>query len=156
VSEGSIPEPHILTPDQVNSSFYSDLITITGAEMKSTTVEGLKGAFVYCNGVEVRIFNTFGLDKNQLTMPKNYAGKPYDITGILTNTIATNGSVIMELALVTSPVETVQNSIVTYETSASTLPVSIYTLDGRQVPALSKPGIYIIRQGNEKKKVLVK
>jgi len=60
------------------------------------------------------------------------------------------------LSLVTSPVESSMNSIVTFETSASALPVSIYTLDGRQVSAFSKPGLYIVKQGNKKKKVLVK
>ena len=156
VSEGSIVEPHVLNPNQVNSSSYSDLITIIGAEMKRATVEGMKGVYVTCNGGDVRVFNTFGLDSNQMTMPKDYEGKQYDITGILTSTTATNGKVIMELALVTSPVETSLNSIVTFETSASALPVSIYTLDGRQVSAFSKSGLYIVKQGNKKKKVLVK
>ena len=156
VSQGTGVEPRVLKVNQVNRNFYSDLITITGAEMKSSTVEGVKGVFASSDNVNVRIFNTFGLDKNELTMPKNYAGKEYDLTGILMNTVANSGSLIFELALVTSPVETVLNSIATFEAPATSQPVSIYTLDGRKVSAFSKPGIYIIRQGNEKKKVLVK
>lgn len=156
VTQGSVVEPRVLKVNQVNSNFYSNLITITGAEMKSATIDGVKGVFVSADNVNVRIFNTFGLDKDELTMPKNYAGKEYDLTGILMNTVASNGTLVLELALTTSPVESALNSIATFEAPAASQPVSIYTLDGRKVSDFSKPGIYIIRQGNEKKKVLVK
>jgi len=57
---------------------------------------------------------------------------------------------------VTSPVESSLNSIATYDVSDASQPVTIYTLDGRKVSAYSKPGIFIVKQGNKKKKVLVK
>ena len=41
-------------------------------------------------------------------------------------------------------------SPLSYQQSA---PAAIFTPDGRQVPAMSRPGLYIIRQGNTIRKV---
>ena len=154
VTEGDAAEPHVLAVDQVNKSYYSDLVTIAGAEMKSTTVEGLKGVFLMGDSVSIRVYNTFGLTKNQLTMPKSYAGKKFDVTGILLNTVS-NGKILYELALVKSPEESqIINGIL--QTENDTQQRSIFTLDGRRVQNMTKPGFYIIRQGQEKRKVFVK
>ena len=154
VTEGDAVEPHVLAVDQVNKSYYSDLVTIAGAEMKSTTVEGLKGVFLMGDSVSIRVYNTFGLTKNQLTMPKSYAGKKFDVTGILLNTVS-NGKILYELALVKSPEESqIINGIL--QTENDTQQRSIFTLDGRRVQNMTKPGFYIIRQGQEKRKVFIK
>lgn len=154
ITEGDVVEPRTIIVDEVNSSLYSDLVMITGAEMVSSTVNGLKGVFVSGDSVSVRIFNTFGLSKNELTMPKSYAGKKFDLTGILLNTVS-NGNVIYELALVKSPTESQTINGIT-QTLNESLQKVVYTLDGRRVQNMTKPGFYIIHQGQEKRKVFIK
>ena len=155
VSEGETVAPRVVTLDQVNSSLYSDLITISGEMMKSATVDGVKGVFVYNDNVSVRVYNTFGLTSKDLSMPKSYGGKKFDLTGILLNTKGNNGSLIYELGLLKSPTETQENTSIMQVNSGSQ-GLSIYTLDGRRVENMSQPGIYIIRQGQEKRKVFIK
>ena len=155
VSEGEAVAPHVLTLDQVNNSFYSDLITITGAAMKSATVEGVKGVYVMNDNISVRVYNSFGLSSKDLSMPKSYAGKKFDLTGILVNTKSNSGVLIYELGLLTSPTETQENTSI-MQVNGSSQAVTIYTLDGCRVENMSQPGIYIIRQGQEKRKVFIK
>ena len=88
-------------------------------------------------------------------MPKSYGGKKFDLTGILLNTKGNNGSLIYELGLLKSPTETQENTSIMQVNSGSQ-GLSIYTLDGRRVENMSQPGIYIIRQGQEKRKVFIK
>ena len=107
VSEGETVAPRVVTLDQVNSSLYSDLITISGEMMKSATVDGVKGVFVYNDNVSVRVYKT---QENTSIMQVNSGSQG----------------------------------------------LSIYTLDGRRVENMSQPGIYIIRQGQEKRKVFIK
>ena len=152
--EGEPVEPRVLTLGQVNDSFYSDLITITEATLASTSVEGVKGVFASNDSVNVRVYNSFGLGSKDLKMPKSYAGKKFDLTGILVNTVATNGTVLYEIGLLTSPTESVVNSI--QQMNTASLAADIYTLDGRRVENMSKPGIYIVRQGQNIRKVFVK
>lgn len=152
--EGEPVEPHVLTLGQVNDSFYSDLITITEATLASTTVEGVKGVFASNDSVNVRVYNSFGLGSKDLKMPKSYAGKKFDLTGILVNTVATNGTVLYEIGLLKSPAESVVNSIQQMNTASKT--ADIYTLDGRRVENMLQPGIYIVRQGQNIRKVFVK
>ena len=76
------------------------------------------------------------------------------MTGILLNTVS-NGKILYELALVKSPEESqIINGIL--QTENDTQQRSIFTLDGRRVQNMTKPGFYIIRQGQEKRKVFVK
>ena len=155
VTEGEAVAPHIVTLDQVNSSLYSDLITITGVTMKSTTIEGVKGVFASNDDVNVRVYNTFGLSSKELSMPKSYAGKKFDLTGILVNTVGNNGTLVYELGLLKSPTETQENTSI-MQVNTGSQAVTIFTLDGRRVENMSQPGIYIIRQGQEKRKVFIK
>ena len=152
--EGEPVEPRVLTLGQVNDSFYSDLITITEATLASTTVEGVKGVFASNDSVNVRVYNSFGLSSKDLKMPKSYAGKKFDLTGILVNTVSTNGTVLYEIGLLKSPAESVVNSIQQVNTASKT--ADIYTIDGRRVENMLQPGIYIVRQGQNIRKVFVK
>ena len=152
--EGEPVEPHVLTLGQVNDSFYSDLITITEATLASTTVEGVKGVFASNDSVNVRVYNSFGLGSKDLKMPKSYAGKKFDLTGILVNTVSTNGTVLYEIGLLKSPAESVVNSI--QQMNSASLAADIYTIDGRRVENMLQPGIYIVRQGQNIRKVFVK
>ena len=156
IAEGSTPQPVVLTLDQVNATYYSNLITITGVKLKSTTINGVKGVYASQDDINVRVFNTFGLDKSEMTMPKNYTTMNLDVTGILLNTMGTDGTPILELGLTTSPVKTEEVDGINLQTTGKNLPSQIFTPDGRKVQQLSKPGLYIIRQGNDTKKVIVK
>jgi hypothetical protein len=91
-----------------------------------------------------------------MTMPKNYTTMNLDVTGILLNTMGTDGTPILELGLTTSPVKTEEVDGINLQTTGKNLPSQIFTPDGRKVQQLSKPGLYIIRQGNDTKKVIVK
>jgi len=155
VTEGAAPEPIVLTLDQVNATYYSNLITITGVKLSSTTINGVKGVYASQGDINVRVYNSFGLDKSEVTMPKNYTTMQLDVTGILLNTLGTDNTPILELGLTTSPVKTEVNGV-NLQTTGKNQPSFIFTPDGRKVQQMSKPGLYIIRQGNETKKVIVK
>ena len=77
-----------------------------------------------------------------------------ELTGILLNTVS-NGNVIYELALVKSPTESQTINGIT-QTHNESLQKVVYTLDGRRVQNMTKPGFYIIHQGQEKRKVFIK
>ena len=154
VTEGTAAEPVIVTDvSSVDQTQYANLITLQGIEMQRTTYEGLSGLFAVMGGNYIRLFNTFGI--NGITVPSNYAGKTYDVTGILTTRQSTNGAIVKELALLQSPKESVYNGIVNITHNADAT-ATYYTLDGRRVESVGTSGIYIERKGNTARKIFIK
>ena len=150
---GNKVEPRELLVEEVTPADYGDLITL------KTTPLTYDGA-IWVDGGDnhIRLYNTFKL--KGITVPTDYEGKYYDVTGIyLTNTL--KGELIDELALleklkeVKAPVEDNITSLpIQGEKERAFTPVSIYTPDGRflltttlaALPQLSlKRGLYVAK-----------
>ena len=155
-------EPRTVELSELTADDYSDLITFSGVELhRLTTAEaynGLTGYFLIEGDTYVRLYNTFKLPANSITMPSKYEGKRFDVTGILTTTLS-KGVVVKELGLLRSIVETVEKQPEDPEVSAISTVVTeqqrqFFTLDGMPVKQLTSPGLYIVRQGGITKKIL--
>lgn len=146
--EENVPQPVVLNVGDVTDDYYANLITIVGGQVK-TNMRGV--SFITDGTNSLRVFNTFGL--NDVTIPQGGTSQKYDFTGILT-VCNHQGVLYKEFALLNTPVESVVNSINFSENNDTQ--TSIYTLDGRRVQNMTKPGFYIIHQGHEKRKVFIK
>ena len=146
--EENVPQPVVLNVGDVTDDYYANLITIVGGQVK-TNMRGV--SFITDGTNSLRVFNTFGL--NDVTIPQGGTSQKYDFTGILT-VCNHQGVLYKEFALLNTPVESVVNSINFSENNDTQ--TSIYTLDGRRVQNMTKPGFYIIHQGQEKRKVFIK
>ena len=151
---GEPAQARVVSLSDVSETDYSDLIVLSGVQMKKTSYLGLSGVYVVDGEKYVRIFNTFGLTKQQLTMPSNYT-KLYDITGILTPRVQ-GSDVIMELGVVKSPVEHNPSGIQGLSVGTSDGKPVYYTLSGRRVENVNVPGIYIMQQGGTTRKLVVR
>ncbi|MCR5270596.1 MAG: M6 family metalloprotease domain-containing protein [Prevotella sp.] len=149
----STPEPRIVNISSLGEQNLCDYILIPGVQMQETTYEGLPGLYV-SNGVTyVRLYNT--LQVKGISLPSNYAGKAYDLTGILLSR-ASGDKQVLELALLKSPAKADPNKIEEFVNESQSVPIATFTLDGRNVMTMSKPGLYIVRQGSTVRKILVK
>ena len=148
-TEGETPQPVVMNVGDVTNDYLANLITIVGGMVK-TNMRGI--SFITDGTTSLRVYNTFGL--NDVTIPKGGTNQEYDFTGILT-VIDRQGVLYKEFALLDTPVESVANKIASYGME-DTATISIFTLDGRRVQNMTKPGFYIIRQGQDKRKVFVK
>ena len=147
------PEPRIVSLSSVGEQDLCDYILIPSVQMQTTNYEGVSGLYVTDGETYVRLYNT--LQVKNITLPTNYAGKSYDLTGILL-TRASGDKQVLELALLKSPTKADPNKIDDLFGEAQTMPTATFTLDGRNVKTMSKPGLYIVRQGSTVRKVLVK
>lgn len=148
VSSNNVILPVVLDLGEVTDAYLANYITLSGYQIK-TNMRGV--SFATDGTVSFRIYNSFGLAN--VTIPAGGTGTKYDFTGILT--VRDNqGTMYKELGLLSTPVETGTNSI--FSTSLVDQRVDIYTIDGRRVENMSKSGIYIVRQGQEIRKVFVK
>lgn len=153
ITAGTDPEPLAIELAQANSSMLANLITINAAQMVSSP-SGHAGIYVVTpDGTEIRLYNSFAL---KLTMPKNYEGKYYQLTGVLI-TANVIGETILNLALTKAPVE-VEGPTAISSLQALPHPADIYTLSGilirRQTVSLQglPSGVYIV----EGRKVVIK
>jgi M6 family metalloprotease-like protein len=145
-------EPRIVSLSALTDRDLCDYILIPSVQMQITSYEGLSGMFVVSGDTYVRLYNPFGV-KN-VKVPTNYAGKLYDVTGILV-TQQSGDQLVKELALLKSP-EQADPAKIDCDVVDTVGTTTIFTLDGRKVENLSKPGLYVVRQGSEVRKVLVK
>ena len=145
-------EPRIVSLSALTDRDLCDYILIPSVQMQVTSYEGLSGMFVVSGDTYVRLYNPFGV-KN-IKVPTNYAGKLYDVTGILV-TQQSDDQLVKELALLKSP-EQADPAKIDCDVVDTVGTTTIFTLDGRKVENLSKPGLYVVRQGSEVRKVLVK
>lgn len=152
IASGTEVVPHTLLLDELTNAYYADLITLQSIEMKKTSVAGLNGLYAVSGDTYVRLFNTFGV--KGITVPTQYEGVRFDVTGILTTRVS-NGTIVKELALMKSPKTTTTTVIEQLRSTVDAAPV-YYTLTGRRVNNITAPGLYIVQQGGKLRKVLVK
>ena len=87
-----------VTIDDIADTDYADLITVRGGKFESIN----NSIYLVGQNKQVRVYNRLGA--SGFSMPKDYKGKYYDVTGILL-TYKENGELIDELAIMRAPVE---------------------------------------------------
>lgn len=144
VVSGQDVTPRLVNPEELSESDMADYITVSAVQLGKNT--GLPGIYMIAGEKRVRLYNTFKL-KN-ITVPSDYEGKFYDVTGILI-TSELGGQTVWYLALTTQPVELQELSAIT-DVLTLPHPTDIYTVAGRKVrsqatTAAGLPkGIYIM------------
>jgi hypothetical protein len=151
VTNGEQPQPRQVELADIDNSLLADLITVKAAKFVEAP-QGLTGIFVMTpQGDYIRIYNTFSL--KTLSIPKDYLGKYFDVTGILV-TEEQNGQAVLEIAMTQSPVEVEEPSAIAVLNTDGDTTVSVFTADGRFVTTTTisqysrlalRPGIYILR-----------
>jgi len=150
---GPAVSPRQLTLDDLAQGHLADLVTLHQVQMQA--VDGLAGIYVSDGTKHLRLYNDFQLQG--INMPKDYAGRYYDVTGILI-TAKVSDQLLFNLALTEAPVEVdgpTPDAIGQLRT-ADALPTGIYTLDGQQRQHPLRPGIYVVRSANGTRKLMVK
>ena len=130
--------PREVELSQLTDNDYADLIILKKKQMNQIT--GLPGLYVIEGDRFARIYNTFGLD---ISVPKDYAGKDYDLTGILLSAEVSHIQVD-NLALTMSPEEVQPDYIIVTAKNYTRLygepnPVFEYTTEG--APLIGEPVI---------------
>jgi len=143
-----------VTVAELSETDYSDLVVLSGVKLQKSSYQGLSGIYVVDDDKYVRLFNTFGLTKDQLTMPTNY-NKLYDITGIPVPRVQ-GSNVIMELGIVKSPTVAEPNGISSATIAGQQSAPVYFTLAGRRIETVTQPGLYIVKQDGKTRKVMVK
>ena len=161
LTPGKKVEPRPILVEEITPADYGDLLTL------KTCALTLDGGAIWAEGGDnrLRLYNTFKL--KGITVPSDYEGKYYDVTGIyMTNML--KGELIDELALteklieVEAPVEDHIASLPGEKESVFT-PVSIYTPDGRLVftttlgalPQLNlQRGLYVAKTADRTWKII--
>ena len=137
--------------DNVADTDYADFITLKGGKFESIN----NSIYLVGENKQVRVYNRLGV--SGFSMPKNYLGKYYDVTGILL-TYMENGTLVDELAIMRSPVEggPISSSIDDIKMDVRT-EVIVYTIDGKFVAKTTignlkylplRQSIYIVKSGN--------
>lgn len=156
ITQGEEPAPIEIKVDSLTDRHYADLLTL-----KKTRIENVDGGMwaVGFNGRRIKLWNSFGV--SGLKAPKTVANKRFDVTGILL-TDSVDGELIDVLGLFGSPksvsfdpneeVQGISDATLT----AADEPEALFTIDGRRLPTTSRPGIYILKQGNKTVKVVRK
>jgi len=159
-SGNKVEAREVLVAD-VSKADYGDLITL-----KTTSLENDGSIWAIGGENRIRLYNTFKL--KGITVPNNYQGKYYDVTGVYMTNIL-NGTIIDELAL-TEKLKEVEAPVVdAISTIANDMdgrtPVSIYTTDGRLVtmttvatlPQLNlRQGLYIAKTAQKTKTIIIR
>ena len=161
LASGNKVEQREVPVADISKADYGDLITL-----KTTALENNGAIWAVGGENRIRLYNTFKL--KGITVPSNYEGKYYDITGIYTTNVL-NGTIIDELAL-TEKLKEVEPPVVdAISTVANDMdgrtPASIYTTDGRLVtettvaalPQLNlRQGLYIVKTAQRTKTIIIK
>ena len=159
VSSGNDFQSRVVTLSELSDADYSDLVTFSGVELNrltsSNAYNGLTGIFLIDGDTYVHVYNTFKLPANSISIPSSYAGKKYDVTGILT-TVLSKGEVVKELGLLRSVVETTEPDANAIESVTVRQPQCYYSLNGMPLDSITHPGLYLVREGGQTKKVVVR
>lgn len=139
--------------DNIADTDYADFITLKGGKF-----ENANGVCLVGKNKQVRVFNR--LKVTGFSMPKDYIGKYYDVTGILL-TYKENGELVDELSIMRAPVAGGPTAIDEIKANAQD-EVLVYTVDGKFVTKATmndlkslplRQGVYIIKSGNNVWKV---
>lgn len=159
VTSGTTVEPREFSVASLSENDYADLVVIRATQLSS--VEGLTGLYAAEGDKYVRVYNTFGLSK---PIQNNYAGKYFDLTGILI-TAKVGTELVSNLGLTQKATEVeLPNSISDLHLTAGSV-VDIYNTAGRLVARtttdalrqMSLPGgIYILKAaGQQTQKIVI-
>lgn len=144
--------------NQIADTDYADLITLKGGKMERIN----NSIYLVGESKQVRVYNRLGV--SGFSMPKDYEGKYYDVTGIML-TYMENGELVDELAIMRAPVEgepmvdAINNLKI--DTQAR---ISVYAIDGNLITETTtkelnnlhlKQGVYIIKSGNNVWKIAI-
>lgn len=159
VTEGEAAQPIEINIDSITDNHYANLLSIKKVKLELSA----NGSNVWATGKgdrRIKLSNTFRI--GNITITKSVANKRFNVTGILLSK-ESNGEVYDELALLKRPtsvafdpeeeeVEGISDATLT----AADEPEALFTIDGRRLPTTSRPGIYILKQGNKTVKVVRK
>ena len=151
--------PRELKVSELSQADLADYIVIRNALLGS--VEGLAGAYAIDGDSYVRIYNNFGL---KITIPKDYAGKFFDVTGILL-TANVGKEQVLNLALTENPVEVeiIIDGVQNIATEADET-VTVYTANGQLLLTTTgaelqrlplKRGIYVVKSASKVSKIVM-
>ena len=151
--------PRELKVSELSQADLADYIVIRNALLGS--VEGLAGAYAIDGDSYVRIYNNFGL---KITIPKDYAGKFFDVTGILL-TANVGKEQVLNLALTENPVEVeiIIDGVQNIATEADET-VTVYTANGQLLLTATgaelqrlplKRGIYVVKSASKVSKIVM-
>ena len=152
VTAGAEAQPREVEVASITEADLADLVVLRNVSMN--TVDGLTGVYVTDGSKYIRIYNDFQL-KN-ITLPKNYEGYSYDLTGILLKAEVA-GLEVFNLALTQSPDEVgvpIHDGLKAILRSDDKQTVVVYTSDGRMVAQTTigqlsqlslKRGVYVLK-----------
>ena len=149
-AEGEEAQPRPVRLPELTDADLADLVTLQEVRV-GTLKEGKSSyAMAFDGETNVFIYNRFVI--KDLSMPKNYEKKLFDITGIY-------GSRGFEVAGMTYndiyPVQKMKVVGDVSEASVSGIEVAeaaetqVYSIDGSKVKTAGRPGIYIVRKGEK-------
>lgn len=147
LTKGHSVKPTRTSVANASQRLYGDLVTLEAVAPQS---DG--GLWVMGGKNRIRLYNTFKL--KGISVPKNYQGKYYDVTGIYITNKQTDGSIINELAL-TQNFEEVDapSGIVAAKTDGHER-AQVFTTDGRLVAHTTvdaiaqlplRRGVYVVK-----------
>ena len=143
--------------DNVTDADYADLVTLKGGKFERIN----NSVYLVGNDKQMRVYNRLGV--SGFSMPKDYIGKYYDVTGILL-TYKENGELIDELSIMRTPVEGGPTAISEIKMDAQA-EIVVYTIDGKFVVKTTaqdldklplKQGVYVIKSGSNVWKITTK
>ena len=143
--------------DNVTDADYADLVTLKGGKFERIN----NSVYLVGNDKQMRVYNRLGV--SGFSMPKDYIGKYYDVTGILL-TYKENGGLIDELSIMRTPVEGGPTAISEIKMDAQA-EIVVYTIDGKFVVKTTaqdldklplKQGVYVIKSGSNVWKITTK
>ena len=157
VTAGSEAVARDVDIDLIMDTDYADLVTLKGGKFES------KNGSIYLVGEnrQVRVYNRLGA--TGFSMPKDYLGKYYDVTGILL-TYKDNGELVDELSIMRAPVEGGPTAIGDIKTDAYT-EIAVYAIDGKLIARTTadglkslvlKPGVYMVKSNHSIRKIIAK
>ncbi|MBO4811151.1 MAG: M6 family metalloprotease domain-containing protein [Prevotella sp.] len=147
LTKGNAVKPTRTSVADASQRLYGDLVTLEAAAPQN---DG--GLWVMGGDNRIRLYNTFKV--KGISVPKNYQGKYYDITGIYITNKLTNGTIINELALTQNFEEVDAPSGVSTVMADGHEPAQVFTTDGRLVAHTTidaiaqlplRRGVYVVK-----------
>ncbi len=157
LSEGEAAQPRMVKLSELTDDDIGDLVTLQDVRVSMLT-EGKKSYAVAVDGEAcVLINNRFKI--KDLSMPKDYASKIFNVTGIYgSREFEVSGTPYDDIYPVKN-LEIVGDATelgITGVETASSSEGAIYSLDGVRHEKATAPGIYLVRRGNQMIKVVRK
>ncbi len=154
-AEGEEAQPRMVKLSELTDDDMADLVTLQ--EVRVLTVKEGKTSYAMAKDGEssVFIYNLFKI--KDLSMPKNYETKLFNITGIYgSRNFEVSGTAYDDIYPL-KKMEVVGDAPVSGVAGIETNPTDIlvlYGIDGREIKTADKPGIYLMKRGEKVVKVV--